>query len=87
MCRNESDLCLRGGDLIVVNNKRAAHRWRCEHAQLRLIHGSRGALVVRNSQIFVDGIEGFEKCVTSWVFMGYELTFFLMKKVTRECYH
>ena len=56
----------------MVNNKRAAHRWRCEHAQLRLIHGSRGALVVRNSQIFVEGIEGFEKCVTSWVFMGYD---------------
>lgn len=45
VCRNES-LCLRGGDLIVVNNKRAAHRWRCEHAQLRLIHGSRGACLV-----------------------------------------
>jgi len=41
--RWKEDFHLRSGDLIVVNNKRAAHRWRCEHAQLRLIHGSRGA--------------------------------------------
>ena len=43
--------------------------------------------VVSTFQIFVEGIEGFEKCVTSWVFMGYELRFFLMKRVTRVCYH
>ena len=35
----------------MVNNKRAAHRWR-DHAQLRLIHGSRGA----GGQLFIRGI-------------------------------
>eukprot|EP00435_Cladocopium_sp_Y103_P046121 s1603_g13.t1 len=40
--RWKEDFQLRSGDLIVVNNKRAAHRWP-SHAKLRLVQGSRGA--------------------------------------------
>jgi len=40
--RWKEDFQLRSGDLIVVNNKRAAHRWP-SHAKLRLVQGTRGA--------------------------------------------
>ena len=39
--RWKEDFQLRSGDMIVINNKRAAHRWP-HYAKLRLVHGSRG---------------------------------------------
>ncbi|CAK8993862.1 Uncharacterized protein SCF082_LOCUS3694, partial [Durusdinium trenchii] len=40
--RWKEDFNLRSGDMIVINNKRAAHRW-LQHAKVRVAHGSRGA--------------------------------------------